>query len=82
MFSKFSNLYPEDGSIPFFRNIGMVHMHHHTRNHIPKGRNHVTAVITESNLTCGESHDRMLLGTASIATVSIPDSNYVVSCEG
>ena len=32
----------------------MVHMHHQTRHHIPTDRNHVT----ESNLMCGESHDR------------------------
>jgi hypothetical protein len=68
MFRKFSVLHPEDGSISFCRNVGIVHMHHHTWHHIPKDRNHVTAVITESNLMSGDSHDRMVMGTTSIVT--------------
>jgi hypothetical protein len=42
----------------FFSRRGMVHMHHHTHHHIPTDRNNVIAMITESNLMCGESHDK------------------------
>jgi hypothetical protein len=44
--------------ISFCRNHGTVYMRHHTRRRIPTDRNHVTAMIIESNLMCAEKYDR------------------------
>jgi hypothetical protein len=87
MFRKFSVLYRVDGDIPFCRNVGMVHMYHHTRHHIPEDRNHVTSAITESNLMYGNSHDNVIAvnvhSDSSIKHyVSISNFVCVVSCVG